>query len=88
MSRTWAIVLRAGAALREGDKKRAEPLLVSADRMAAAATMRATSAAMRYHLGNIREDEDMIVTSVSEMTKLGVRVARKMTALLLPVPPR
>src|SRR5690606_7275104 len=84
VAQVWARVLRAGAALRARDPRRAETLLLDANEAAKAAGMKLTSAAIRFRLAELRHDDAQVSASSQEMTALGVRTPHKMVALLVP----
>ncbi|HEX5058880.1 MAG TPA: hypothetical protein VFV99_05940, partial [Kofleriaceae bacterium] len=85
VAQVWAHVLRAGSAIRAGDKSRGEAATAAVEQGALAAGMKLTSAAARFRLAELRGDDSLLATASAEMTKLGIRVPRKMTALLFPI---
>jgi len=85
VAQVWAYVLRAGSAIRAGDKARGEAASAAAEQRAVAAGMKLTSAAVRFRLAELRGDDSLLATASAEMTNLGIRVPRKMTALLFPI---
>jgi hypothetical protein len=84
VAHVWARALRAGAAIAARDRARAESLVVACEEAAIAAGMKATAAAARYRLAELRGDHGLLASASQELTLLGVRVPRNMTALLIP----
>jgi tetratricopeptide (TPR) repeat protein len=83
-ARVWAQALRVGAAIRAGDKSRAESLALAAEAAAASAGMKLTAAVCRFRLAKLRGDEAMLTAACVEMDALGIRSPGKMAALLIP----
>lgn len=84
IARVWALVLRAGAAIRAGDTARAERLIDEVIRGASAAGMKLTVAAAQLRLAELRRDDALMATAAVAMSDLGILVPLKMTALLFP----
>jgi tetratricopeptide (TPR) repeat protein len=88
VSRVWALVLRAGLALRERDQPRSEKLLTATGEAARAAGMKLVSAVARYRLAELRRDDALLQTTSGEMRDLGVRAPAKTAALIIPTGPQ
>ena len=84
VAKVWGQLLRAGAAIRDDDKARAETILDSALTDAIAAGMKLSAAAARLRLAQLRGDEALLLAACQEMDALGIRVPAKMTDLLVP----
>jgi eukaryotic-like serine/threonine-protein kinase len=88
VANVWGLLLRAGVALRDSNGERGEALLLAADEGASAAGMKLSSAVARFRLGELRQDEELLAAASADMNVLGVRVPRKIAAMLIPVGPR
>jgi hypothetical protein len=85
ISDVWERMLRGGAAIASKNTSKAQEHLLAADQLAVAAGMKLTSAVVRYRLAELRQDEELRAACKAEMKALGVRVPKKIAALLLPV---
>ncbi|HVK73999.1 MAG TPA: protein kinase [Kofleriaceae bacterium] len=86
VARTWAPVLRAGAACARGRHDLAIPLLDQAATAAAAAGMRLTAAAARLRLAALRDDPALASPALAELAALSIRNPARMAELLIPLP--
>jgi hypothetical protein len=84
VSRVWARILRAGIALRDRDRAKAESELRAAEEEARATGMMLVSAVARYRLGELRGEAALVETASSEMRELGVRAPGKMARRTIP----
>jgi hypothetical protein len=84
VARIWAQLIRAGAAIRAGDRAAATTLLEAAEEASLAAGMKLSTAAVRRRLAELRGDDALLDSASSDMAALGIRAPAKMTGLLIP----
>lgn len=82
LARAWSVILRAGMT---ADRSRAADLYVQAIELSAQAGLKATVAALRLRVGELREDAAMRHAAEGELAALGVRAPHRMTTLLAPM---
>lgn len=81
LARAWSTMIRAGMT---SDRTRAAELYASSIAHAEQAGMKATVAALRLRVGELREDASLQASAEGELASLGVRNAARMTALIAP----
>jgi tetratricopeptide (TPR) repeat protein len=80
LARVWSLIIRAGL-----ERPRAADLYDQALALAEQGGLRATVAVLRLRVGELREDAALVSAGEGELASLGVRNARRMTALLAPM---
>ena len=76
----WSLIVRAAL-----DVPRAAALYEQALALAEQGGLRATAASLRLRIGELRGDAALVSAGEGELASLGVRNAKRMTALLAPM---
>jgi hypothetical protein len=82
LAQVWAAILHAGLAT---DRARATELFAGTTEPSERAGMRATTAVLRYRLGELRDDAVLRTAAEADLATLGVRNAARMCTLVAPL---
>jgi hypothetical protein len=86
-ARGYALVIRAGVALRRGRAREAITLLADAEEVLERTSVLLYAAACRLHLAQLRDDAEGILRAEAALRDQGVRRPERLARLLTPVRP-